>query len=249
MSGHVAVQPGLSRRDLLFLILAAIFVTNAVLAELIGGKLIQVCGLVMSIGVIPWPVVFVTTDLINEYYGRTAVRRLTWMTLAMIAFAFAILFAAMAVPAWEKSPVSDAQFTAVFGQSLWIIAGSMIAFAVSQLVDVTVFWFWRERTGGRFLWLRATGSTLVSQAVDTVVILSIAFYLPGKIAASDLLRLIVANYTYKVALAAALTPILYGLHNLLDRWLGQAEAEALIAQAAAGSLSRPGSTAAPRPAR
>lgn len=225
-----------SRRDLIFLVLAGFFVTNAIVAELIGGKLIKMGPWIMSIGVIPWPVVFLTTDLINEYFGKAAVRRLTLLTVGMILYAFVIVFAAMFVSAADISPVKDDQFTAVFGQSLWILAGSVTAFAVSQLVDVIVFWVFRKRTGGRMLWLRATGSTAVSQLIDTFVILGIAFWLPGKLTATDFFRLVGANYIYKFLIAVALTPFLYLLHHAIDRYLGKSEADRLIEQAAKESV-------------
>jgi uncharacterized integral membrane protein (TIGR00697 family) len=128
-----------TRRDIVYPVLSGVFVTNAILGEVTGGKLFSVGPFTASLGVIPWPVVFLTTDLINEYFGREGVRRLTFMTIALIVYAFVVLFAAMQVPAASFSPVTDAQFQVVFGQSLWIIAGSVTAFALSQLVDVTIF--------------------------------------------------------------------------------------------------------------
>jgi uncharacterized integral membrane protein (TIGR00697 family) len=113
----------------------------------------------MSVGVIPWPVVFVTTDLVNEYFGRRGVRRLTLLTAAMIAYAFIVLMFAMQVPATPFSGVDGQSFNRVFGQSRWIIVGSLTAFMISQLVDVLVFHSLRRRTGKRMMWLRSTGST------------------------------------------------------------------------------------------
>ena len=176
-----------NRRDIVYLALAGFFVTNAVLGELTGGKLFTLGPFTLSIGVIPWPVVFIATDLINEYFGRDGVRRLTFMTIGLIIYAFVVLFLAMQVPAASFSPVTDAQFQGVFGQSLWIIVGSVVAFALSQLVDVFIFWLVRHKTGGRFLWMRATGSTVVSQLIDSIVIIAIAFWLPGKIKTSEFL--------------------------------------------------------------
>src|ERR671915_1670309 len=109
-----------TRRDLVYLALAGFFVTNAILGEVTGGKLFTLVPFTLSIGVIPWPVVFLTTDLINEYFGREGVRRLTFMTIGLIIYAFVVLFLAMQVPAAAFSPVSDAQFAAVFGQSLGV---------------------------------------------------------------------------------------------------------------------------------
>ena len=224
-----------TRRDIVYLALAGFFVTNAILGELTGGKLFTFGIFTLSIGVIPWPVVFIATDLINEYFGREGVRRLTLMTIALIVYAFIVLFLAMQVPAASFSPVNDAQFQAVFGQSLWIIVGSVTAFALSQLVDVGVFWLVRHRTGGRFLWMRATGSTVVSQLIDSIVIIGIAFWLPGKVKTSEFLQVAASNYSFKLLIAVGVTPLLYAGHAAIDRFLGIEEAHRLIEQSAKAS--------------
>ena len=224
-----------TRRDIVYLALAGFFVTNAVLGELTGGKLFTLGPFTLSIGVIPWPVVFIATDLINEYFGREGVRRLTLMTIALIVYAFIVLFLAIQVPAAPFSPVNDVQFQAVFGQSLWIIVGSVIAFGISQLVDVFVFWLVRHKTGGRFLWLRATGSTVVSQLIDSIVIIGIAFWLPGKVKTSEFLTVAASNYSFKLIVALAITPLLYMGHAAIDRFLGTEEAQELIEQSARAS--------------
>lgn len=224
------------RREMVFLVLAGIFVTNAVIAELIGGKLFQWGPFTMSLGVLPWPIVFLATDLVNEYFGKSGVRKLTLLTAALIVYAFVILFAGIQIPAASFSPVNDQAFRAVFGQSLWIIVGSLLAFMTSQLVDVVVFWMVRSKTQGRWLWLRATGSTAVSQLIDTFVILGVAFYLPGKLQLSEYLVTSLSNYSYKLAIAIALTPLIYLGHNIIDQFLGHKEAEQLIKEAAQKSL-------------
>ncbi|MGE0764820.1 MAG: queuosine precursor transporter [Bdellovibrionales bacterium] len=227
-----------SRRDIVFILLSGIFITNAILAELIGGKLIQVGPFAMSIGVIPWPVVFLTTDLINEYFGVKGVRRLTFLTMGLIVYAFLILFLTMQVPAAGFSPVDDAAYSKVFGQSLWIIVASLVAFALSQLIDVIVFWLFRHRTGGKMLWLRATGSTAISQLIDSLVIIGIAFWLPGKVKTEEFLNVAATNYSYKFMIAIALTPLIYVVHSMIDRFLGKEESERLINEAAAESLKK-----------
>jgi queuosine precursor transporter len=224
-----------SRRDIVYLALAGFFVTNAILGELTGGKLFTLGPFTLSIGVIPWPVVFIATDLINEYFGREGVKRLTFMTIGLIVYAFVIVFFAIQVPAASFSPVNDAQFYAVFGQSLWIIVGSVVAFAVSQFVDVFIFWLVRHRTGGEFLWMRATGSTVVSQLIDSILIIGIAFWLPGKIQTSEFLTVAVSNYSFKLIVALSVTPLLYVGHAAIDRFLGVEEAHKLINQAAKAS--------------
>ena len=222
--------PRWTRRDLVYFVLGGFFLTNALVAELTGGKLFQLQGspwtwlglggVTLSIGVIPWPVVFISTDLINEYFGKSGVRRLTFLAVGMIAYAFVILTAAVTVPAWEKSPVSQEAFRQVFRQSQWIIVGSLTAFLVSQLVDVLIFHAVRSRTGGRLLWLRSTGSTVISQLVDSFLVGYIAFVLPGSLAFGDFLRLGVGNYLFKLTVAILITPLIYLGHGLIDRYLG-----------------------------
>lgn len=220
-----------TRKDFVFFILGGFFLTNAILAELTGGKLFEVPAwglqwlgldsLVLSIGVIPWPIVFITTDLINEYFGKPGVRRLTFLAVGMIAYSFIVLFLAMLVPAWSGSPTPGDAFNAVFGQSQWIIVGSLVAFLVSQLVDVFVFSHFKRATGGRMLWLRATGSTVVSQVFDTFLVGFIAFVIPGKLAFSDFLRLAAGSYAFKLIVAIGITPIIYLAHGLIDRYLAK----------------------------
>jgi uncharacterized integral membrane protein (TIGR00697 family) len=221
-----------SRRDLVQLALGGFFVTNAILAELTAGKLFTFGPFTLTMGVISWPVVFVATDLVNEYFGRAGVRRLTFMTIGLILYTFVVLILSIQVPAAPFSPVTDGQFQAVFGQSLWIIVGSVIAFALSQLVDVMIFWLVRHKTGGRYLWLRATGSTVVSQMIDSIVIIAIAFWLPGKIKTAEFLTVAASNYSFKLIVALGVTPLLYGGHAAIDRYLGQENAHQLIEQSA-----------------
>lgn len=220
-----------NRRDLVFFVLGGFFITNAILAELTGGKLFAVPGipgvpwlpaeLMLSIGVIPWPVVFISTDLVNEYFGQAGVRRLTFLAVGMISYAFAMLYVEMQVPAASISPVSDEAFRSVFGQSMWIIVGSLVAFLISQLVDVLVFVAVKARTGHRLLWLRATGSTAVSQLVDTFVVGYIGFVVPAKLTMTQFLPLAAGNYIFKLAVAVLITPIIYVGHGIIDRYLAK----------------------------
>ncbi|MGL5112335.1 MAG: queuosine precursor transporter [Flavobacterium sp.] len=211
-----------TRKDYVFVILAGIFITNAVTAELIGGKLIQIGPFVMSIGILPWPIVFLTTDLINEYFGEKGVKKLSVITAFLIAYSFLILLFAMTIPAAKGiSPVSDEQFTAVFGQSMWIIVGSIIAFMVSQLIDVSVFWFFKKRTGNNKIWLRTTGSTVVSQLFDSFIVLGIAFYLPGKIDFDTFIGSAITGYIFKLSIAILLTPAIYAGHYFIKKYLAK----------------------------
>jgi uncharacterized integral membrane protein (TIGR00697 family) len=118
---------------------------------------------------------------------------------------------------------------------MWIIVGSITAFMVSQLVDVLVFHVFRRRTKGRHLWMRATGSTVVSQFVDSVVILGIAFYLPGKITLPQYLGFAITNYSYKLTIAILITPLIYLGHGLIEKFLGRENAKIMSEEAASKS--------------
>ena len=174
-----------------------------------------------SIGIILWPVIFLLTDLINEYYGKDGVKKLTYITVALISFMFIILTIALRIEATSFSPVSDEVFNTVFGQSQWIIVGSLVAFLFSQLIDVYVFWTFRKMTGNRLIWLRATGSTMVSQLVDTFVVQFIAFVLPGKWAFSDFLVNASWGYAFKLLVALSLIPMVYLGHYAIGKFLAK----------------------------
>ena len=211
-----------TKKEFVFVILAGIFITNAVVAELIGGKLIQIGPFVMSIGILPWPIVFLTTDLINEYFGEKGVKKLSFITAGLIAYAFVILLMALHVPAAKGiSPVNDSQFQAVFGQSMWIIVGSIIAFMFSQLIDVWVFWYFKNITGERKIWLRTTGSTVISQLFDSFIVLGIAFWLPGKINFDTFISSALIGYVFKLGIAIILTPLIYFFHDVIKRYLAK----------------------------
>lgn len=240
---------------LLFVVLAGFFVTNAIVAEFIGVKIFaledslglkafswklfgQEGSLNLTAGVLLWPVVFIMTDLINEYFGKKAVKMLSWLTAALIAYAFLMIFGAIKlVPAdwWvgsaEARGVVDRQaaFANIFGQGLWIISGSLVAFLVGQVVDAGIFHKLRHVTGENKLWLRSTGSTLVSQFIDSYVVLFIAFVLnPGENWPLSLFLAVgTINYCYKFLVAVLLTPVIYLVHHLIDKYLGQAASEQL----------------------
>jgi queuosine precursor transporter len=221
-----------TKKEILFTVLAGFFVTNAVVGELIGGKLIQIGPFTMSIGIIPWPVVFLTTDIINEYFGKKGVRRLTLMTAGLIIYTFILLLAGMSIKASGISPVTNEQFHGVFGQSMWIIAGSITAFLASQLIDVLVFWHIRKRTGKRMIWLRSTGSTVISQLIDTFIVSGIAFWLPGKLSFGDYFNMASTGYFIKLIIALALTPLIYIGHAMVHRYLGREQSEELAEETA-----------------
>jgi uncharacterized integral membrane protein (TIGR00697 family) len=247
-----------SKRNVLFLVLGAFFIANALIAEFIGVKIFsleQTLGFSplnirlwggeysfnMTAGVLLWPVVFVMTDIINEYFGKHGVRLFSWIAAVLIAYAFLMVYLAIQlVPAefWKVRDTAEGPlmmqtaYAQIFGQGLWIIIGSLVAFLFGQLVDVYVFHWVKTKTGDKALWLRATGSTLVSQFIDSFVVLFIAFYIGADWSLSLVLAIGVVNYIYKFTVALALTPLLYLLHNAIDAYLGKSLAEQMMAEAA-----------------
>lgn len=209
-----------TKKDTVYIILAGIFITNAVVAELIGGKLIHVGSAVMSIGILPWPIVFITTDIINEHFGEKGVKKLSLITASLIAYCFILLYFALKIPAVQgENLVSDAQFNAVFGQSMWIIIGSLSAFLVSQLIDVTIFHFFKNKTGNKMIWLRSTGSTAISQLFDSFIVLGIAFWFTGKMTTDVYIKSAFTGYSVKLIIAVLLTPLIYLGHYWIKRYL------------------------------
>ncbi len=208
------------RKDLVFLVLAGFFITNAIVAELIGGKVVEFFGLFkQSVGIILWPVVFILTDLINEHYGKQGVRKLTYITVGLIAYMFIVISISLRIQPIVGSPVDEKSFQVVFGQGQWIIVGSIIAFLISQLVDVYVFWIFRNRTGNRHIWLRATGSTVVSQLIDTFVVQFIAFVLPRKWTMEEFAHNAAWGYLFKLLVAVCLIPLIYVGHFVINKFL------------------------------
>ncbi len=209
-----------SKKDTVYVILAGIFITNAVVAELIGGKLIYVGPYLMSIGILPWPIVFVTTDLINEYFGQKGVKKLSLITASLIAYCFVLLYFALKIPAVKgEHLVTDAQFNGVFGQSMWIIVGSITAFLISQLIDVSIFHFFKNKTGNKMIWLRSTGSTVISQLFDSFIVLGIAFWMTGKITTEQYIASAFTGYFVKLVIAILLTPLIYLGHSIIEKYI------------------------------
>ena len=249
----------------LFFVLAGIFITNALVAEFMGVKIfsfeeslgfdsmnwtilgVKDLGFNLSAGVLLWPVVFVMTDVINEYFGKRGVKMLSNFTVILILYAFVMINMAISLAPndwWQSEsgmldtdPSShlsdmDLAFRKIFGQGLWIIVGSLVAFLVGQIVDVFTFHKIKKITGEKKVWLRATGSTLVSQFIDSFVVLFIAFYIGADWDIVRVLAIGLVNYIYKFALAILLTPIIYLAHHWIDNYLGHTVADRLKAEAA-----------------
>lgn len=248
----------------LFIILGGFFITNAVLAEFIGVKIFSMedslgvpraniplfgspFSLHLSAGVLLWPVVFIMTDIINEYYGPKGVRFLSFLTAGLISYAFLMVSGAIVLSPSEyfrmEAPTTDADaaFRGVFGQGLWIIVGSLVAFLVGQVLDVLVFHRIKVVTGEGRIWMRATGSTLVSQLIDSFIVLFIAFYLGPRLQGATekqwtLHQVLVTgtgNYLYKFLVAVLLTPLIYIIHDWIEKYLG-AETAGKMKQGAMG---------------
>lgn len=231
-----------------FVIFSAFFVANALIAECIGTKIFSLeklfgaepfnftllgeSGLAFSLtcGVLLWPLEFVMTDIVNEYYGPKAVRRISFIAVALISYAFLMFYLTMSVPAanfWYGTgqskgvPDMSLAFNAIFGQGMWIIVGSLIAFLVSQMVDVFIFHKIKKHTGEKKVWLRATGSTFVSQLVDSFIVLYIAFHIGNNWSTQRVLAIGMVNYAYKFTMAIVLTPLVYFIHHRVDAYLGE----------------------------
>lgn len=247
------------RGQKLFVVLAAFFVVNAVLAEFIGVKIFaledtlglrpfawnlfgQTGSLNFTAGTLLWPIVFIMTDTVNEYYGRRGVRFISWLAVGLIVYGFIFAFAAihLAPASWWVGAAQDqgvpdlqAAFAAIFGQGLWTIGGSVVAFLIAQLVDVSVFHRIRKATGHRFVWVRATGSTAISQFIDSFVVLYIAFVLgPQQWPTNLFLAVGSLNYVYKMGAALALIPLLYLMRGIIHSYLGRDQANRMMEEAA-----------------
>ena len=236
----------LSRPQKLYVICAAVFLTALVVAEATASKLFTLFDLpftitilgeeftrvTMTAGVIAFPITFIMTDLMNEYFGKKGIRFVTLVGMVMIIFEFVLLQIAMAVPTDPFSAVPEEAFDTVFGATGWIILGSLVAYLVGQLVDITLFHWLRGLTKGRMLWLRATGSTFGSQFLDTFLVLSIAFLPTGVMSFQTVIAVTIFNYAYKFIIAIVITPVIYGVHWIMDRYLGHETAVEMIEQAA-----------------
>ena len=256
---HLADRTLDDRAVRLFIALAAFFCVNAVLAEFIGVKIFaledtlgiapldwnlfgQTGSLSFTAGTLLWPVVFIMTDTINEFFGRRGVQFISWVAVGLIGYGFVFAYAAihLAPAGWwvaaaQAQGVPDYQkaFAAIFGQGMWTIAGSVLAFLVGQLIDVSVFHRIRAATGERWVWLRATGSTAISQLVDSFVVIYVAFVLgPQKWPVSLFLAVSTVNYAYKMLAAIALIPLLYLMRHGIRHYLGRERERQLRAEAA-----------------
>jgi uncharacterized integral membrane protein (TIGR00697 family) len=233
-----------SRKQKLFIVLFGIFLTNAIIAEIIGVKIVSIekslgfsplnlttfwgekWDLNQTAGALNWPIVFITSDIINDYFGKKGVKFISYTTALFIAYSFLIIYlATLLVPAdfWlsvnAKTGNINDSFSLIFRQGLGIISGSLTAFLISQLFDAHVFEKIKNRTGNKLIWLRATGSTLISQLLDSFLVIGIAFYLFGNWSIGQWINVSLNNYLYKFFIAVLFTPLLYLVHFIIEKYL------------------------------
>jgi queuosine precursor transporter len=206
-----------NKRFILYLYLNALFITFLLMAELTGSKLIQVYGFTMTMGVIPFPITFIITDTLNEFYGQAAVKKTTFLGMTMILLAYFLILIDLSIPATKNSPVNDESFRNVFANSGMVIIGSISAYLIGQLIDIKIFTWLRKLTNGKHIWLRATGSTVVSQLIDSYVVIFIAFY--STMTIEEMLNISTINFIYKLFIAILLTPVIYLVHSLILNYL------------------------------
>jgi uncharacterized integral membrane protein (TIGR00697 family) len=231
----------------LFILLGSFFIANAIIAEVTGVKVFSLedtlgiskasinmlgekgLSFSLTVGVIPWPVIFVMTDIINEYYGVRGVRFLSIITVALIAFAFLIFYLGIHTSpdtGWRYRSLSpgvtdqQAAYVQVLGQGMNIIIGSITAFMVGQLLDAFIFRKIKKFTGEKRIWMRATISTLASQFIDSIVVTYVAFYLFRDFSLATVTAWALTAYIYKFLVAVLMTPVIYLIHGMIERYLG-----------------------------
>jgi queuosine precursor transporter len=204
------------RKQRTFIFLTALFVAALMTGDFIGGKFFVIGGFQFSSGIIPFPLTFVLTDVVNEFYGKHGARRLTYAGLCAALFVFLVINIALALPTSPDSPIPDAIFRGAFGISSRLYVASLTAYMIGQLLDITIFGALRRVTGHRFIWLRATGSTVLSQMIDSFTVSFV--FLVGTKPMSFIFGNAVNNYLGKLGMAVLLTPLIYLGHAVFTRW-------------------------------
>jgi uncharacterized integral membrane protein (TIGR00697 family) len=197
----------------LYFIFGAIFITSLVVSNLIFQKIFywDFFGwyeFKISVGVLPYPITFLITDIVSEIYGRKKANQMVTTGIFASVFSLGIIYVSNAVPAMEGSPINDVVFTKVFGQTALAVLASMLAYLGAQYIDVYLFHFWKKVTQGKMLWLRNNFSTFTSQFVDTFSVLFLLCYfeiLPWDI----FTELLISGFLFKILIALFDTPFLY----------------------------------------
>jgi hypothetical protein len=224
--------------------LAALTTASLLVADVVGVKLFRIplgfdvpvpwsqtpiSAVTHTCGMLTFPITFILTDLLNEYYGARAARRAVWIAFAMGGFVFVVLNISLAMPAWDVPfNVAPGAFEAVFGSAKVMYVASLTAYLIGNVCDIFVFGVIKRFTGGRFIWLRATGSTIISQFVDSFFVTWLAFSVGRRLIEGtgvpmpfgEVLATAATGYSLKFVLAIAATPLVYLGHLVLRRWLG-----------------------------
>jgi queuosine precursor transporter len=207
-----------------YMAMAVLFCCCLVVANLIGAVLIplQIPGLgdrLVSAGIFIFPITFVLTDVLNDFYGEAGAKRITMLGFFMALFFFGVFQGIGQLPILATSPISTESFHQVSRQFTGMIVASLTAYLVGQFLDIYLFSLFKRFTGGRYIWFRATGSTLISQGFDSFIVTFIAFW--GTLPPEQLLLIGRSNYEVKLLVAVAITPVLYGVHHLVQRLLAR----------------------------
>jgi len=202
----------------LYLILGILFITSLVVSNLIFKKffyyypfdfsIFDVKLFEISVGILPYPITFLITDLISEIYGKKKANEVVVGGIFASFFAMGIIYVANAAPATDWSPVSDNLFSTVFGSTAIAVLASMLAYLFAQFVDIQIYHFWKKLTQGKHLWLRNNCSTFLSQFIDTATVLLLLCSF-GEIDWDLFGGLLIAGFLFKVIIAALDTPFLY----------------------------------------
>lgn len=217
-----------NRGEQLYLLLAGIFLGALVMTNAIAGKFFVLFGQELSCGIIAYPVTFLATDLISELYGRKRANLVVKVGFGVSVFVTVVVWIANIAPIYDRSPVDQASFSTVFGLLPGIVLGSMIAYLTAQFIDVQLFEFWRDLTKGKHLWLRNNASTVFSQMVDTVMVVTIALVLWPMVDANPNTTpldtetwwgIVIGQYLFKAGIALLDTPLFYFLTAYLRQWI------------------------------
>ncbi len=198
-----------------YLALTGIFLVSLVVANIITAKLFVLAGVTLAAGIIPYPITFLATDLISEVYGRKRANAVVLVGFFLSLYVLVLLKLGQWAEPYEGLN-RQAEYEVIFGGSMRAIVASMIAYLAAQLIDVRLFHYWKQRTEGKHLWLRNNASTMVSQIIDTVLVVSILFW--GVLEPGEIVSIIIAGYIFKLIIAAVDTPFFYFGVKHLGAW-------------------------------
>lgn len=201
----------------LYLLLAGLFVTALITCNLIANKFISIDlgfkTFIISAGVLPYPITFLITDILSEIYGKKKTNLVVYVGFFASMFVLFILWLGSRFDAVDFSPVSNEYYNVVFQNSWRVILASMVAYLSAQLIDIRVYHFWKGLTKGEKLWLRNNGSTIVSQLVDTTLVVFVLFV--GTLPFGTMMDYILDGWFFKVLCALVDTIFIY----LIVGWL------------------------------